>query len=147
MEIGCSDSESDGDAANGHGEQANEETAAADPLENYVSWIIRATCVAEGAAEKAGVSDWVATQRRRKWMLAGHLARRHDGRWSKKLIEWEPTRGTRRRGHPKLRWDDAIKMFLQTRMDVDGGAWLALAQDCEGWSALAAAFAGDEDTP
>ena len=49
-------------------------------VEDYVDWIKRATEMAEGAAKKARVTDWVTEQARRKFLWAGHVARREDGR-------------------------------------------------------------------
>ena len=35
-----------------------------------------------------------------KWNWAGHIARRQDGRWTKRLTEWTPRNGQRGRGRP-----------------------------------------------
>eukprot|EP00973_Karenia_brevis_P002922 398683-Karenia_brevis.AAC.1 len=48
--------------------------------ESWHEWICRATHVSEAAAAKFNVTDWVREQRIRKFNLAGHTARRHDGR-------------------------------------------------------------------
>ena len=36
-----------------------------------------------------------------KWRWAGHLMRRNDGRWAKRIVEWRPRDGWRGRGRPK----------------------------------------------
>jgi len=68
-------------------------------LEPFIDWLKRATHISEELAHKHGLQDWVDAQRSRKWRLAGHIARRTDGRWSTKLLTWSPT-GHRSQGHP-----------------------------------------------
>eukprot|EP00973_Karenia_brevis_P036711 5058766-Karenia_brevis.AAC.1 len=67
--------------------------------ESFVDWISRATHMAEDVAAKLHVTDWVSEQRKRKWQLAGHTARRNDGRWSTQMVFWQP-HGIRNVGHP-----------------------------------------------
>ena len=43
-----------------------------------------------------------------KWRWAGHVCRREDGRWSRKLIDWQPRTGHRNVGRPPARWRDDI---------------------------------------
>ncbi len=38
-----------------------------------------------------------------KWEWAGHVARFQDNRWTKKLTEWRPRSGTRKRGRKMAR--------------------------------------------
>lgn len=71
-------------------------------VEDYVDWIKRATEMAEGATKKARVTDWVTEQARRKFLWAGHVARRKDGRWDERLLNWL-LEGKRQRGRPKRR--------------------------------------------
>ncbi|CAG9133694.1 unnamed protein product [Plutella xylostella] len=48
-----------------------------------------------------------------KWQWAGHVARRADDRWSRKVLEWRPRVGKRRVGRPPTRWsDDLRKVFV-----------------------------------
>ncbi|CAH2267506.1 jg22594 [Pararge aegeria aegeria] len=44
-----------------------------------------------------------------KWQWAGHIARRTDGRWSLKVLEWRPRTGKRSVGRPPTRWIDEIR--------------------------------------
>ena len=44
-------------------------------LEDWVSWVRRATRIAEAELEKAHVTDWVREQRGKYWDLAGRVAR------------------------------------------------------------------------
>ena len=84
----------------------------------------------------AGVDDWVTAQRRRKWRLAGHTARRQDGRWSEKFLDWEPFCGHRPRGHPPKRWTNDLDAFS---FHLDGAPrwiWKAAAQNRDKWQEL-----------
>ncbi|KAL0860164.1 hypothetical protein ABMA27_010471 [Loxostege sticticalis] len=38
-----------------------------------------------------------------KWQWAGHIARRTDGRWGRKVLEWRPRAGRRNVGRPPTR--------------------------------------------
>ena len=104
--------------------------------ESWADWIKRATNVAAEAAKRAGVVDWVEEQRRRKWQWAGHIARRDDGRWSKRLLEWEPPGGRRSWGRPVLRWEDTLCQFMKSK----GEKWQSAAKDRIKWSSLEEEF-------
>ncbi|KAL0832165.1 hypothetical protein ABMA28_001622 [Loxostege sticticalis] len=68
-----------------------------------------------------------------KWQWAGHIARRTDGRWGRKVLEWRPRTGRRSVGRPPTRWtDDLVK--------VAGGAWMRAAQDRVLWKSLGEAY-------
>ncbi|KAL0852521.1 hypothetical protein ABMA27_017001 [Loxostege sticticalis] len=68
-----------------------------------------------------------------KWQWAGHIARRTDGRWGRKVLEWRPRAGRRSVGRPPTRWtDDLVK--------VAGGAWMRAAQDRILWKSLGEAY-------
>ncbi|KAL0871065.1 hypothetical protein ABMA27_004870 [Loxostege sticticalis] len=68
-----------------------------------------------------------------KWQWAGHIARRTDGRWGRKVLEWRPRTGRRNVGRPPTRWtDDLVK--------VAGGAWMRAAQDQILWKSSGEAF-------
>ncbi|RVE54773.1 hypothetical protein evm_000540 [Chilo suppressalis] len=43
-----------------------------------------------------------------KWQWAGHIARRTDGRWGGKVLEWRPRTGKRSVGRPPTRWTDDL---------------------------------------
>ncbi|CAG9103041.1 unnamed protein product [Plutella xylostella] len=46
-----------------------------------------------------------------KWQWAGHVARRADDRWSRKVLEWRPRVGKRRVGRPPTRWSDDLRKY------------------------------------
>ena len=69
-----------------------------------------------------------------KWQWAGHIARRTDGRWGGKVLEWRPRTGRRSVGRPPTRWtDDLVK--------VAGSRWMRAAQDRSLWRSLGEAYA------
>ncbi|RVE40206.1 hypothetical protein evm_015144 [Chilo suppressalis] len=45
-----------------------------------------------------------------KWQWAGHIARRTDGRWGGKVLEWRPRTGKRSVGRPPTRWTDDLTL-------------------------------------
>ncbi|KAI8435808.1 hypothetical protein MSG28_004034 [Choristoneura fumiferana] len=64
-----------------------------------------------------------------KWQWAGHIARRTDGRWCRKVLEWRPRTGRRAVGRPPTRWsDDLVK--------TAGSRWMRKTQDWSEWRAL-----------
>ena len=75
---------------------------------------------------KIGAENWAAAARRRKFKFAGHTARRHDMRWSQRLLDWRLGGGARGVGRPCKRWEDDI--FHRA-----GGQWEEAAQDRDMW--------------
>ncbi|CAH2236732.1 jg16972 [Pararge aegeria aegeria] len=71
----------------------------------------------------------IAQRVKLKWKWAGHIARRTDGRWGSKVLEWRPRTGKRSVGRPPTRWTDDIKR-------VDGRRWKQAAQDRGFWNSL-----------
>ena len=108
-------------------EEGDEEQA--EDRESWTEWIRRATTLAADAARKAGVVDWVEEERRRKWRWAGHVARREDGRRSRRLLDWEPLGGRRSWGRPVIRWEDTLCQFAKTK----GETWTTAAKDKNKW--------------
>ncbi|XP_048487141.1 uncharacterized protein LOC125490834 [Plutella xylostella] len=68
-----------------------------------------------------------------KWQWAGHVARRADDRWSRKVLEWRPRVGKRRVGRPPTRWSDDLRK-------VAGSRWMQMAGDRLGWRSLGEAY-------
>eukprot|EP00973_Karenia_brevis_P080770 11205752-Karenia_brevis.AAC.1 len=50
--------------------------------EPYVDWIVRATHKAEGLMLRAGITDWVSAQRKRKQALFHRVSNCTDDRWA-----------------------------------------------------------------
>ena len=106
-------------------------------LEDWVTWIRRATHFAEAELKKASVTDWVHEQRGRYWDLAGRVARCSDGRWSHEILNWIPEHGARNWGAPKKRWRDDIANFCRHSLNEH---WEVLAQDVYTWNSLKKGF-------
>ena len=111
--------------------------ASVDRLESWVEWIQRVTAEAEERLSDVGGRDWVEEQRRRKWRWAGHVCRRTDGRWTRAILEWQPS-GNRDRRRPNIRWTDSICSFMAFTYggDSDPDAWKGVALDWETWASL-----------
>jgi hypothetical protein len=67
-----------------------------------------------------------------KWSWAGHIARRTDERWTKKIMNWRPPK-TRPRGRPPERWSDGIKKMAGTN-------WQQVAMDRSKWKEIGEAY-------
>ncbi|CAB3231006.1 unnamed protein product [Arctia plantaginis] len=68
-----------------------------------------------------------------KWQWAGHIARRTDGRWGSKVLQWRPRTGKRSVGRPPTRWtDDLVK--------VAGNRWMQAAINRPRWKSLGEAY-------
>ena len=83
--------------------------------------------------EQTGVKDILEAIKEQKWKWAGEVARKEDGRWSRRVTDWTPRDGKRGRGRPDRRWRDEIERFA-------GVTWHRLAQSCESWKKLGEAF-------
>ncbi len=49
------------------------------------------------------VEDILMTINKKKWVWAGHIMRRTDNRWTKKVTEWQPRYCKRRQDRQKIR--------------------------------------------
>ncbi|KAI8427072.1 hypothetical protein MSG28_014711 [Choristoneura fumiferana] len=61
-----------------------------------------------------------------KWQWAGHISRRTDNRWGKRVLEWRPRIGKRDVGRPQTR--------------LAGKNWMRLAEDRAQWRATGEAY-------
>jgi hypothetical protein len=131
----------DGDSENSSSSSSMQEPSeeAQEFEETYVEWIKRATGISEMHLKAAGVEDWVSGQRRRKYRLAGHIARRTDGRWSSRLLDWEPA-GYRRVGRPRRRWEDCFTEYFQVVCGEGAGFWQCAAQSRDDWKTMENGF-------
>ena len=68
-----------------------------------------------------------------KWRWAGHVARREDNKWRKRLTDWTLREGKRNRKRPDRRWPDEIK-------ENAGATWQQLAKSRESWKRLREVF-------
>ena len=60
-----------------------------------------------------------------------------DGRWSSRLLNWEPQEGRRAWGRPAMRWEDALCKFIRSK----GESWKLAARDREKWCSWEDEFA------
>ena len=106
-------------------------------LENWVPWIRRATREAETQRCKHHIPGWVEEVARRKFRWAGHVARRHDGRWTKAILELSIS-GCRQKGRPVTRWTDSINKYFGSVAGTAVGSesWILTAQNRDHWKQI-----------
>ena len=71
----CGSDATTAEESEGEDEEEEEEAEEGTLLEDWVSWVQRATHIAEEQLAKASITDWVREQRRRHWDFAGSIAR------------------------------------------------------------------------
>ncbi|CAH2222158.1 jg26044 [Pararge aegeria aegeria] len=69
----------------------------------------------EEIRRRTRVTDIAQRVAKLKWQWAGHIARRTDGRWGLKVLEWRPRTGKRSVGRPRTRWTDDIRRVAWSR--------------------------------
>jgi hypothetical protein len=68
-----------------------------------------------------------------KWRWVGHISRRTDYRWGKRVLEWTLRLRKRGVGRPQARWsDDSRKMA--------GSSWMRVAKDRASWREIGEAY-------
>jgi hypothetical protein len=104
------------------------------------AWLVHKFMVAQRGMERAmlGVSlrdrirNQVIRQRTKvtdiahrismlKLQWAGHISRRIDNRWGKRVLEWKPRLGKRSVGRPQARWSDHLRRTA-------GKSWMRVAE-------------------
>jgi hypothetical protein len=68
-----------------------------------------------------------------KWQWAGHISRRTDCRWGKRVLEWRPRLGKRSVGRPQARWSDGLRRTA-------GRSWMRVAEDRARWRDIGEAY-------
>ena len=68
-----------------------------------------------------------------KWQWAGHIVRRTDDRWGRKVLEWRPRLNKGSTGRPLARWTDDLRKTAAVR-------WIQRARDRTEWRALGEAY-------
>lgn len=98
-----------------------------------VNWTMKVTN--EEIRRKAGrpALSQVIKNHRLRWL--GHVLRMSESRIPKQLLKWRPTHGKRRRGRPRLRWEDIIMKDIQ-EWDLDMKSAEVTAQDRSSWMRL-----------
>ena len=77
--------------------------------------------------EKTKVKDIIEKIKETKWRWAGHVLRVQDNRWTRRLTEWQPRTGKRKRGRQKKRWRDDITAHMGT------ATWTRVARERDKW--------------
>jgi hypothetical protein len=57
-------------------------------------------------------------------MWVGHISRRTNNRWGKRVLEWRPRLGKRSVGRPQARWSEDLRRT--------GRSWMRVAEDRDG---------------
>jgi hypothetical protein len=68
---------------------------------------------------------------KRQW--AGHISRRTDNRWSKRVLEWRPRLDKRTVGLSQARWSDDLR-------GTAGRSWMRVAKDRARWREIGEAY-------
>ena len=119
------------------GERAEGDDASGEELEPWHVWAQRVTHIALDEMRKAQVEDWGEAVRRKIWVLAGHISRRTDGRWSAEMLEWRPEIGERKVGHQEKRWSDDIERVTAELLGNDWrGEWRIAAANRDEWKRM-----------
>ncbi|KAG6461226.1 hypothetical protein O3G_MSEX012494 [Manduca sexta] len=83
--------------------------------------------------QRTNVTDIAHRISKLKWQWAGHICRRTDNRWGKRVLEWRPRLGKRSVGRPPARWSDDLRK-------VAGKNWMRQAEDRVKWRILKEAY-------
>ena len=83
--------------------------------------------------QRTRVTDIAHRISKLKWQWAGHVCRRTDERWSRRVLEWRPRLGKRCVGRPAARWSDDMRKLA-------GVGWMRVAEHREQWRALGEAY-------
>lgn len=83
--------------------------------------------------ERTKTTDIARRVSKLKWQWAGHVCRRTDGRWSRRVLEWRPRLGKRSVGRPPARWTDDLRK-------VAGTGWMRTAEDRDLWRKVGEAY-------
>jgi hypothetical protein len=68
-----------------------------------------------------------------KWQWAGHISRRTDNRWGKRVLEWRARLGKRSVGRPQARWIDDLRRTAVR-------SWMRVAKDRARWRDIGEAY-------
>ena len=83
--------------------------------------------------QRTKVTDIAERISKLKWQWAGHICRRTDNRWGRRVLEWRPRLGKRSVGRPWARWSDDIRK-------VAGSGWKRKTEDRVEWRAIGEAY-------
>jgi len=117
--------------------------------EDWVDWIQRATHKSLNWAVRAGVRVWSDLHFEKKWMWAGHVARRSSDTWLHRVTMWRDSawqniasemggsRELRPSKRRRMKWENPLRRFCSTS---DLLPWTVLAANREQWAEYACVF-------
>jgi hypothetical protein len=76
----------------------------------------------EAIRQKNKVADIAHRISTLKWSWAGHISRKTDNCWDKRVLEWRLRLGKRSEGRPQGRWSDDLRRTA-------GRSWIRVAED------------------
>ena len=125
---GSSTEHDDGDEEDGHPQL----------LESWPDFLRRTAQWTDEQLGKAGLNNWVATWRSRKWKWAAQVAAESNRKWSAVATRWQPLLHSkcqcgRRQARPKKRWDQDFVEYLERALPGDARPWHELARDAQWW--------------
>ena len=82
--------------------------------------------------EKAGLQSMFTILRKRRLRWLGHVERMDENRIPKQMLYAELTKGTRKRGRPRLRYKDVCRSTLKD-FNIPESSWREDVKDREGW--------------
>ncbi|CAH2241182.1 jg3248 [Pararge aegeria aegeria] len=82
---------------------------------SYVRSISTCQIRNEEIRRRTKVTDLAQRVAKLKLLWAGHIARRTDGRWGSKVLEWQPRTGTRSVGRHPTKWPNDITRVAGSR--------------------------------
>ena len=118
--------------------------------ELWLDWMKRTTHRARKLAVEADVRDWEHAHAYRKWMWAGHAARRSPSTWLWQVLSWRDADWTKlameqggdRPMRPSrvrcMKWEDGMRRFMAEHLC---SSWTTAAQDKAAWNERAEVFA------
>ena len=87
----------------------------------------------EWIRKQSGVTDIIRSIGESKHRWVGHVARRHDNRWTIRVTEWILRGNKRLRGRPRTRWCDDLIQYV-------GPTWSHISRDRKLWRACREGF-------
>ena len=66
-----------------------------------------------GIMAKTGAKDIVQVVKKQKWIWAGHVARKNDNKWTKRITDWCPYNDKTSKKRPGTRWRGEIEIFAE----------------------------------
>ena len=89
--------------------------------------------------EQTKVEDIIKSIKKKKWQWVGHVCRRQDNRWTKKVTDWD-INDKRPKGRPPTRWRDEIDKFEKSGVRNWKQTWKQKTQDRKDWKKLGEAY-------